>query len=562
MPTMALPDKRPAAMRITWLDLNSSYSHASLALPLLHAACRSTVAAEWAVVSATTGDAPTGIALRVVATQPTVVAATAYLFTAPLLYAVLRRVKAVLPDCAILLGGPEFLGDNAPFLANEHWCTAVLRGDGEEGFAALLAGLAEPARWRSIPGLCWRDAAGACHDHGLALASSWPILPTPTASPFFPWDKPFAHLETTRGCALGCAFCTSSRFGAPRHLPLARVRTELEAFRAHGIREVRVLDRTFNADPGRALALLQLFLGDYPDMHFHLEIHPGLLLPPLRAALAAAPPGMLHLEAGLQTTHPEALAACGRAGNPTAAWDGLAFLCGLRNLAVHVDLLSGLPGLPLEHLLADLNRVTCLRPAEIQLESLKLLPGTPLRSAAAALGLVHAPDPPYEVLCTPQMPAADMVLAARLSRTVDVFYNHAVLQEPVARAVAADAAFYRDFVQHLTANSVPDVALSLERRARILCDFLRPRDAEAAAQLSYEWLRAGLPPAQCPDPPTAWKTALPAGATLVAGNADYARDKVRVWFLRQRQRATWFVFDRDRSQCRPVAIFADDGKQT
>ena len=42
---------------------------------------------------------------------------------------------------------------------------------------------------------------------------------------------------------------------------------------SHGIKNVRVLDRTFNYNPRRAKELLQLFLEFNPDICFHLEIH-------------------------------------------------------------------------------------------------------------------------------------------------------------------------------------------------------------------------------------------------------------------------------------------------
>lgn len=40
-------------MKILWIDLNSSYAHASLALPAIHAQIVDNSLAEWEVVSAT-----------------------------------------------------------------------------------------------------------------------------------------------------------------------------------------------------------------------------------------------------------------------------------------------------------------------------------------------------------------------------------------------------------------------------------------------------------------------------------------------------------------------------
>ena len=68
----------------------------------------------------------------------------------------------------------------------------------------------------------------------------------------------------------------------------------------HGIKNVRVLDRTFNYNNTRAKELLDLFR-NYPDICFHLEMHPALLSEELKQELATLPKGLLHLEAGIQS---------------------------------------------------------------------------------------------------------------------------------------------------------------------------------------------------------------------------------------------------------------------
>lgn len=57
----------------------------------------------------------------------------------------------------------------------------------------------------------------------------------------------------------------------------------------HGIKNVRVLDRTFNYNNKRAKELLNLFLEFSPDICFHLEIHPALLSEELKKELAGLP---------------------------------------------------------------------------------------------------------------------------------------------------------------------------------------------------------------------------------------------------------------------------------
>ena len=102
------------------------------------------------------------------------------------------------------------------------------------------------------------------------------------------------------------------------------------------------LDRTFNYNTHRAKELLQLFL-EYPDIHFHLEIHPALLSEELKEELKQLPQGLLHLEAGIQSLREPVLEQSHRMGKLSDALKGLKFLCSLPNMETHADLIAGLP---------------------------------------------------------------------------------------------------------------------------------------------------------------------------------------------------------------------------
>ena len=119
-------------MKILWLDLNSSYAHASLALPALHAQVMHDPSLEWGVVSATINENPGMTAGEVVRQAPDILAATCWLFNHEVLMHVISRVKAMLPRCVVALGGPEFLGHNEDFLRTNRFVDCVFRGEGEE----------------------------------------------------------------------------------------------------------------------------------------------------------------------------------------------------------------------------------------------------------------------------------------------------------------------------------------------------------------------------------------------------------------------------------------------
>ena len=101
-------------MKILWLDINSSYSHSSVALPAIHAQVSDRN--EWCVVRGTINDSPGSLACAVAEEKPDVIAATFWLFTHQMQIEVLSRAVQLLDKVQVICGGPEFLGNNEDFL--------------------------------------------------------------------------------------------------------------------------------------------------------------------------------------------------------------------------------------------------------------------------------------------------------------------------------------------------------------------------------------------------------------------------------------------------------------
>ena len=278
-------------------------------------------------------------------------------------------------------------------------------------------------------------------------------LVPPEESPLFMWDKPFVQVETTRGCFNTCAFCVSGMGDPIRTLPLEIVRQRLHRIRERGIRDVRILDRTFNYHPRQAVELMRLFAEFHPHLRFHLEIHPALLPQSVREVLGTLPKGLLHLEAGIQSLRQEVLDTSCRKGTLEQALDGLRFLCSLPNLVTHADLIAGLPLYTLPQIYEDIRTLAEYRAGEIQLESLKLLPGTAMRRRASELGIRYSPLPPYEVLETCQITSTQLQEARRLSRLLDAYYNTAAWQALTRQLIVREADFLIRFLTYLTEHN-------------------------------------------------------------------------------------------------------------
>ena len=539
-------------MRILWLDLNCSYAHSSLALPALHAQVMHRTDVEWTVVRTTTGEAVGTAVDAVYAHRPDVVAATAWLFTHEHLLHILARVKALLPQTKVILGGPEFLGDNKEYLLSHSEVDCVLRGEGEESFARWLEVWGNSAAWSDISGLCYMHE-GVYHDHGLARVMDFASLRAPEESTLFTWSKPFVQLETTRGCFNTCAFCVSGVGDPIRVLPLEDIRRRLDRIRERGIRDVRVLDRTFNYNARHAAELLQLFAEYHPYLRFHLEIHPALLTKSLRDVLVAMPHGLLHLEAGIQSLRQEVLDKSLRKGALEQALDGLRFLCSLPNLVTHADLIAGLPLYTLRQIYEDIHTLAEYRAGEIQLESLKLLPGTVMRRDAAKLGIRYSPLPPYEVLETDSITSVELQEARRLSRLLDAYYNTEAWQHITRRLILEEKDFIHRFLEYLTVHNYIDQPMSLERRGELLYLFCRDYYPAYTTDATIAWIEAGMSLKKRPAEGVRTKHVQPSeGWTVIYG--EYA-DSLRLCFLPIDDcgHGYWFGYDTT-TQC-PTPIF-------
>lgn len=540
-------------MKILWLDLNSSYAHSSLALPALHAQVKEDTDMEWEIVSATINENTGMIVDEIYRHQPDIIAATCWLFNHEALMHITSRVKALLPHACLILGGPEFLGENESFLRRNPFVDCVFRGEGEEEFPRWLKVWNQPEEWTTITGLCYLDANQQYQDNGLARVLPFDQLVSPEDSESFNWSKPFVQLETTRGCFNTCAFCVSGGEKPVRTLSMETIRQRLEIIHQHGIKNVRVLDRTFNFNPKRAKELLQLFLEFHPHIRFHLEIHPALLSEDLKAELQQLPEGLLHLEAGIQSLREPVLEKCKRLGKLEQALEGLQFLCSLNNMETHADLIAGLPLYRLNEIFEDIQTLAEFQAGEIQLESLKLLPGTDMRHRANELGIQYAPMPPYEVLRTEDITPEELQVARRLSRLLDAFYNTPAWQSLTRELILNDDTFLYHFLNYLTEANLIDQPMSLEKRGWVLYEYCKKHRPDYQIKASIAWIEAGMSLKKQPAEKVKTKHQIPPEHWEVI--QGHYHEKLKLCFLptdSEDMHGYWFGFETETQRITPV----------
>lgn len=537
--------------RLVFLTVNSSYSHSSLALPLLHCACRELSNWEW-IRYDMTNDSNIIEAVRYIYNQHCDLLVTdLYLFNRQTALDVLQRYHALKPDCRIAVGGPECLGDGAEELLKLYpWLDCVFRGEGEHIFYEYLLHFDD----QTIPGHSILPAEGN------AVYDNWAESPCPATDPFFVTDKPFVQIETSRGCPMNCFYCTSGK-SPTRYRSLEQVRQELKLLSRRGVKELRLLDRTFNLPCNRGAALLKMFREEFSSMRFHLELHPQFLDEGLKQELLRAHPGQLHIEAGIQCLDAQVQQLSGRCSQVDAALTGLKFLCDIPAFETHADLLAGLPGQRWQHILHDTAALMSVHTAEIQLEVLKVLPGTPMRQIASEHALCFSPTAPWDVMQTATMTMEDIQQARNLSRLLDMTYNHKSLHQAVWFASQECP----DFVVKLLdffhcANGDSMAVWDLKKRFLFMLDFCKHYHLECSQKaLAYQWLLAGFLPSQGPDEYSEKVSAIPPEARLLSGfpESRTARES-RFWRFDGNDGICYLAYNRSFSLNRPAAIWLQD----
>ena len=241
------------------------------------------------------------------------------------------------------------------------------------------------------------------------------------------------YVEASRGCPFNCEFCLGSSRNLiaaqkVREFPLEPFLADMETLVKKGCKTFKFLDRTFNLDIDRAQRIIEFFLEKINDKPFcvHFEMVPSRFPESLRELLCRFPAGTLRLELGIQTLNPQTRALLQMSGNIDEELKTLEFFREKTNAILHVDLIAGLPGEGLASFKDGFDRLwqkVTDTTFEIQLGILKCLPGTPIVRHNEAYKMKFSPAPPYEVIETGALSAAELDKIKNFARFWELIVN-------------------------------------------------------------------------------------------------------------------------------------------
>lgn len=207
--------------------------------------------------------------------------------TLPISLVIARTVRELCPGVPILFGGPGTTGCDELILGGFPAVDAVVRGEGEITLAQLMTQwerqgaqsdppspaaflqqlAAEGADGVPLLGVTWRSPDGRIQasaarpmieDLGQLSAPAWDLLPPISAYKRITGAADgLVPIDSGRGCAFDCSFCTIGRFWSRRSRPLppARLSAEIDAALAMpGAKSAYLCHDIFGADRKSAMA--------------------------------------------------------------------------------------------------------------------------------------------------------------------------------------------------------------------------------------------------------------------------------------------------------------------
>lgn len=406
--------------------------------------------------------------------KPDMVGISCYIWNIAYALDLVRDIHKVLPDTDIWLGGPEVSYDAPQLLVREPEVFGVMKGEGEEMFAALLEcyrtlgctvrslgwneqknvaaesvadsgrlpelqDRPETARVSEISGNarvsafwhCMSQVAGLTYHGADGIICDQPIRPVMDMSriPFlYPSLKGFenriVYYESSRGCPFSCSYCLSSIDKSVRFRDLKLVLPELDFFLENRVPQVKFVDRTFNAKKSHAMAIWKHILEhDNGVTNFHFEITADLLDEEELELISRMRPGLIQLEIGVQSTNTETIRAIRRKMDLKRLRYVVERINAGKNVHQHLDLIAGLPFEDYESFGRSFNEVYSMEPEQFQLGFLKVLKGSYMHDMVEEYGLKYRGKAPYEVLSTKWLPYSDVLRLKGVEDMVEVYYN-------------------------------------------------------------------------------------------------------------------------------------------
>lgn len=383
-------------MKTLITTLNSKYIHTSLSLRLLYVSCYKMHDIDFKEY--TIKDSVQHIVDDLLSMKLNIIAFSSYIWNIEMIKEICELLKKESPKIIIILGGPEVTYEPVYFL-EQYQIDYVISGEGELVLHQLIECL-ENNQSVDILGVSYlnhisQSVAIVDLEYVESLDSPYCL-----ARDVKDMSKRLLYFESSRGCPFQCQYCLSSletglRFFSPNYL-----QKQLSLITQHGVKTVKFLDRSFNANSDHAIMILDYIFNHYEKgQQYQFEINADVFQQKIIDFIKDhAPIGLLRFEIGIQSTYEPTNKAVKRIQNFKRLSEVILQLMNDGKCDLHLDLIAGLPYETYDRFVQSFDEVFAFRAKELQLGFLKMLRGTSLRNDAEDYGYTYEENAPYEMI--------------------------------------------------------------------------------------------------------------------------------------------------------------------
>lgn len=463
-------------MKILITTLNSKYIHTSLSIRYLKSYCENDFP-NIEIDEYTINQNNEYIASEIFRKSPDIVAFACYIWNIESTLDIVERLKIVNPNIRIILGGPEVSFDGKTIIKENPFIDFIIFGEGEETFKVLLTELERNREdFLDIEGLIYRQGTTILQNAPRQLIDNLDTIPSPFIKDAKDFENRIVYFESSRGCPFNCRFCLSSTIKGVRYFSIERVKQDLKRLIDAKVKQVKFVDRTFNAKKEYALEIMQFIVEqNVTDINFHFEVTAHLLDDDILSFLEHIPKGLFQFEIGVQSTNSATLEIIDRNTDFEKLKKVTSKIKSYNNIHQHLDLIAGLPHENYNTFRKSFNDVYSLRPDKLQLGFLKLLKGSGLRQDVEKYGFKFLDKPPYEVLENNYITYNQLLKLKGIEDLVEKYGNEFYFENSINFIIYnyydTPFDFYSEFSEYWQEKGHQRVSHSRTELYRILFDF-------------------------------------------------------------------------------------------
>lgn len=433
-------------MKILLTTLNCKYIHKNLALRWLYVANNTT--SKTTIKEYTIKQNLDDIANEIINSDYDVIAFSVYIWNIEESLYIVNKVKQACTK-HIIFGGPEVTYESFDLV--HKGVDALSLGEGEQTFFSYITMLENKENYE-IEGIYTKEYPNT------KIVRSDLMLNESYESPYFldidkeEMNKRYFYFETSRGCPYLCQYCLSSSDDKVRMFSEDYIFNQLEKISNSNIKTVKLLDRTFNVMPKRALKIARYMNEHCKNQVFQFEIVAETLSEELLQFFEhEADKSRFRFEIGIQSFYEPTLTAVKRVQNNERLIEVLKRLQ-QAGIVMHTDLIAGLPYESYEQFKHSYNTLFELHTSEIQLGILKLLKGTALKSLKELYEFEYNEHPPYDVTSTKWLTSEEMIKINACAYATEKLYNHGRCKQSIDDIL--DNGLYSDAFSLLSAIGI------------------------------------------------------------------------------------------------------------